>query len=441
MVQTFPYRLFLYAFLGWTFDFYDLVLFAYIKDPISQEFHLSHSAESWLLGLALSTSGIGGILAGILADRYGKRSMLAMTVMIYSVGSAVCGLAPNLWVFIAGRALVGLGVGGEWAIGHGMVAEAVESRIRGRAAAILQAGEPVGAALAALVGFLLVPLVGWRAVLLGSSATALLAVAMRRSMALPNERVNRRVSLAQVFQVGVGQRMVLAWVLAVFKLGTYWTCYIWLPSFLSHEMGQRVGKSILWIMTSQVGQFVGMVTFGSFADRYGRRPAFCVYSLLSATALAVLAFRWQWLAAHPPVFWMTMLVLGFGAGCTAGFGALLAELFPTEVRSTAMGATYNLARAVQLVAPVVVTAMKDAYGLSGGLSVPLVLALCTASWVWVLPETVGIKLPKIFMSPRVAPRRNAGSSSGVQPATSTNGSKSGMQPATAASNSGMHGKV
>ena len=89
-----------------------------------------------------------------------------------------------------------------------------------------------------------------------------------------------------------------------------------------------------------------------------------------------------------------MFALGVGSGCTAGFGALLAELFPTEVRSAAMGATYNLARAAQLVAPVVVQAAVFAGGLSGGLSVPLVLALGTAAWVWVLPETRGIPLPE-----------------------------------------------
>ena len=114
----------------------------------------------------------------------------------------------------------------------------------------------------------------------------------------------------------------------------------------------------------------------------------------------MLAFNWRWLTVHPPLFWLTMLVLGFGSGCTAGFGALLAELFPTEIRSAAMGATYNLARSVQLLAPVVVAAMKLRYGLPGGLAVPLVLALATASWVWMLPETRGITLPRMFMSPR-----------------------------------------
>src|SRR5262245_31546480 len=97
-----------------------------------------------MLGVALGTSGLGGIVAGVVADRFGKRDVLAATVLLYSAGSLVAGLAPTFPVFLAGRALVGLGVGGEWAIGHGMVAEAVEASHRGRASSWLQAGEPVG---------------------------------------------------------------------------------------------------------------------------------------------------------------------------------------------------------------------------------------------------------------------------------------------------------
>ncbi len=422
MAKTFPMKLFLFAFLGWTFDFYDLVLFGFIKDHVSHDLGLSHSTESWLLGVALSSSGIGGIVSGLLADRFGKRTLLALTVLIYSIGSAVCGLAPNLWVFLLGRALVGLGVGGEWAIGHGLVAEAVESQYRGRAAALLQAGEPVGVALAAVAGFLLVPLVGWRAVLLGSSATAMLALFMRRSMALPNEKARRPVSLLKVFRGDVGKKMVLAWVLVVLKLGTYWTCYTWLPSFLLTDMGQGVGKSTRWVLTAQAGQFAGMLAFGNFADRFGRRPTYSVYSIVTAGALAMLAFHWQWLSVHTELFWLTMLTLGIGSGCTAGFGALLAELFPLEVRGMAMGATYNMGRASLLVAPAIVTLMKERYGLPGGLSVPMILAIATASWVWVLPETRGITLPQLFMSPRKGPSpkgrsasSSASSSSGLRP--------------------------
>ena len=147
------------------------------------------------------------------------------------------------------------------------------------------------------------------------------------------------------------------------------------------------------MLTAQSGQLLGMLTFGVVADQVGRRPTFAAYSILTACALAPLAFAWQ--ALSPPLFWAAMFTLGLGSGCTAGFGSLLAELFPTEVRALAMGTTYNLARAAQLLAPVAVQAAVTAGGLTGGLGVPLVLALATAGWVWVLPETRGIALPRL----------------------------------------------
>jgi putative MFS transporter len=399
--MKFPLGLFAFAFLGWTFDFYDLVLLGFVKEHVATDLGLSHAAESWMLGVALGTSGIGGIVSGAIADRIGKRDVLAATVLLYSLGSLVAGLAHSFPVFLIGRGLVGLGVGGEWAIGHAMLAEAVAPTHRGRASAALQAGEPVGVAIAAIAGYLLVPLVGWRWVMIGSSATAILAFAMRRSLHLPNEPAARRPFLemaATLRAAKVGKRLVLAWILGVFKLGTYWTCYTWLPSFLTKQMHQSIGRSLTWVMTAQVGQFTGMVTFGIVSDRVGRRPAFAAYSVLTACAIAPLAFSWRWLSGHPALFWTAMLFLGIGSGCTAGFGALLAELFPSEVRGTAMGTTYNLARTVQLGAPVLVGWAVSRWDIAGGLGVPFCLALMTASWVWLLPETRGIELTGIDYS-------------------------------------------
>ncbi|HVY32315.1 MAG TPA: MFS transporter [Polyangiaceae bacterium] len=391
MAGRFPLKLFLFAFFGWVFDFYDLVLLGFLKDAVGKELGFTHASEGWILGTALGASGIGGLLAGHFADRWGKRRLLALTVLIYSLGSLVCGLAPSVTVFVLGRAIVGLGVGGEWAIGHSMLAEAVKPELRGRASGLLQAGEPVGVMLAAIMGFGLLPIIGWRAVLVGSSVTALLAVFARRSMHLPDEPAPR-APLRELLAPHIFSRVVRAFLLGTFKLGTYWTCYTWLPRFLREEMHQGVGRSLTWVLTAQVGQLLGMLSFGWVADRIGRRPAFFGYSLLTAAAIAPLAFAWRTLSDFPPLFWTAMFCLGLGSGCTAGFGALLAELFPTELRTTAMGTTYNLARGVQLGAPVLVGYAVAAYGLPGGLGVPLVLALATASWVWVLPETRGIEL-------------------------------------------------
>jgi MFS family permease len=387
-------RIYAFALLGWTFDFYDLMLLGFIRKHVADSFHLTPLEDTWLLGVALGTSGLGGLVAGALADRVGKRTMLAWTVLVYSFGSLVSGLAPNAATFVLGRAIVGLGVGGEWAIGHGMLAESVAPEKRGRWAAALQSGEPLGVGLAVLVNYLFVDRVGWRWVLIGSSATALLAFAARRSVHLPNEPAGRRVTLGELARAGIGRRLAAAWVLGVLKLGTYWTCYTWLPTFL-RQMHQADLPVLAWILTAQTGQLLGMVTFGVASDRFGRRPAFSIYSVLTACALAPLALEWQFLIERPALFWLTMFCLGIGSGCTAGFGALLAELFPTEVRGAAMGTTYNMARAAQLLAPRLVQFAVARDGLTGGLMVPVVLACATASWVWVLPETRRIELPTL----------------------------------------------
>jgi len=143
----------------------------------------------------------------------------------------------------------------------------------------------------------------------------------------------------------------------------------------------------MWILTAQSGQLIGMLLFGFVADRYGRRQAYTAYSVLTSAAIYALAFHWEWILPQAGLFWTVMFAMGVGSGCTAGFGALLAELFPTQVRNFAMGTAYNCARGVQFFAPMLVSAFVTRYGVRCGLGVPMVLALATASWVWVLPET------------------------------------------------------
>ena len=390
----FPVRVWLISFLGWTFDFYDLMLISFLLIPIGNDLHLSASEEALILGVALGASGIGGILFGYLSDRYGRKQVMTWTIGLYSLGTALCALSTDPWSLMAFRLLTGLGVGGEWAVGDALVQEAAPGHMRGRAAAYLQAGEPFGVGLAAVMALLVTPLIGWRWVFLVSSASAVLAFVARRHLPESRlwegrkvERLSPMASLELIARQGYLGVLIKGWVLGVFKLGTYWTCYVWLPKFLQNQFHQPVGRSALWILTAQSGQLLGMLLFGHVADRYGRRQAYTAYSILTASALYALAFHWHWLLPQTGLFWTVMFSMGVGAGCTAGFGALLAELFPTEVRNFAMGTAYNCARGVQFFAPMVVGWFVAGYGVRGGLGVPLVLALATATWVWVLPET------------------------------------------------------
>ena len=384
------------------FDFYDLVLFSFLLIPISRDLSLTSSQQAVLLGVALGGSGIGGIPFGYLADLHGRKTVMMWTIGVYSLGTGLTALSVGPWSLLGFRLLTGLGVGGEWAVGHALLAESSPSRMRGRAAAMLQSGEPLGVALAAVVGLLATPHIGWRAVFALSTASALLVLVARRHLpesSLWKDQREERLSPAAALRRMVRARLVApllkGWLLGVFKMGTYWTCYTWLPRFLQEEFNQGVARSALWMVTAQAGQFLGMMAFGFLADRYGRRRSFTVYSLLTAAALYPLAFHWQVLLPRPILFWTVLFSLGLGSGCTAGFGALLAELFPTDIRNFAMGTAYNSARGVQFFAPIVVSLFVSAYGLKGGLGVPLVLALATASWVWTLPETRARDLAQI----------------------------------------------
>jgi MFS family permease len=398
----FPLRTWFISFLGWSFDFYDLVLFSFVLIPIGRELHLTERQEALLLGTALGASGIGGILFGYLSDRFGRKLVMTWTIGLYSLGTALTALATGPVSLVVFRLLTGLGVGGEWAVGHALVQESSPGNMRGRAAAYLQAGEPFGVALAAIVGLLVTPLIGWRLVFLVSSASGLIAFVAQRYVpesALWHQQRQSLLGPVAALRLLWRQRlvplMVKGWILGVLKLGTYWTCYIWLPKFLQQQLQQPIGLSAMWILTAQLGQLLGMLVFGQVSDRFGRRRAYTIYSLVTAAALYPLAFHWPLLLPRPALFWTVMFCLGLGSGCTAGFGALLAELFPTQVRNFAMGTTYNLARGVQFLAPLVVSMFVLRHGLSGGLAVPLVLALGTGVWVWTLPETLRRSLARI----------------------------------------------
>lgn len=404
--DRFPVRIWLIAFAGWMFDFYDLVLFSFLLIPIGRDLHLTDSQEAVLLGIALGGSGIGGIIFGYLSDVFGRKRVMTWTILLYSLGTALTAFASGFLSLLAFRLLTGLGVGGEWAVGHALLAESAPKRMRGRAAALLQAGEPTGVGLAAVVGLLATPLIGWRAIFLVSSASAGVAFLVRRHLpesVLWNRQKEGRLSPLDAMRLLARRRLVApllkGWVLGTFKLGTYWTCYTWLPKFLQNQLHQPIGRSTLWILTAQLGQLLGMIAFGYFADRFGRRRAFTVYSILTAAAIYPLAFHWQAVLPHPLLFWSMMFALGLGSGCTAGFGALLAELFPTEVRNFSMGTAYNCARGVQFFAPLIVAHFVALHGIQGGLSVPLILALATASWVWTLPETRARDLSQVAHDP------------------------------------------
>jgi len=388
--------------LGWLFDFYDLVLFAYLASSIGRDWGWGSSFnhnKALLVGIALATSGAGGIVFGGLADRYGRRAVMSWTILIYSLSTGASALATGIVSLAVLRAVTGLGVGGEWATGHALMAEIFPKEKRGTAAALLQAGEPIGVALAVVAGIWLAPKVGWRAVFLISALPALLIVPIRRHLKespMWLARGARRelfwAPYATLWREHRG-RALQGFVLGCSKLGTYWLAYVWLPEYFAElDVTGTAFSRFKFLLVAQGGQLVGMLVFGPLSDRVGRRPVFTLYSLTTAAGLACLSFFGPELLRRPDWFWPTIGAVGLGSGCTAGFGALLAELFPTSIRNTAMGTVYNCARSFQFVTQLLMAWIADAAGVSSGMLLAAGLAVFTAAWVWTFPETRGILL-------------------------------------------------
>jgi MFS family permease len=185
---------------------------------------------------------------------------------------------------------------------------------------------------------------------------------------------------------------ILALVLAIFDMSAYWLTYSWMPGYLHNERNFSMTKSAWWILVTQTGGFLGYFCFGFVADKLGRRPAYSIYSVIMAVGLLMITVFWDHVAMYPAIILGFMFMVGFGTGMFGGYGSLFSELFPTSIRSTAMGSAFNLARGVQFFTPVVISLIATRYGLGGGIALAALFALLTGAWVWTFPETKGRKM-------------------------------------------------
>jgi MFS family permease len=402
------HRILLMSWAGWVFDFYDLILYTFLLIPIGKELNLSNVQLSFILGASLAATAIGGVVFGVLSDRYGRKSVLEWTILTYSIGTFLSGLAPTLELLVVFRVITGLGVGGEWATGQTYVGETFPAHVRGRYGAFMQTGAPIGVALASVVGGLIAPQIGWRASFLVSVLPAILVIYIRKRLpesdiwlerrrlaALEKgsaDEASRRSKFLLLFSPSYRRLFLLSLVLAIFDMSAYWFTYSWLPGYLTQERQFTMTKSALWILVTQAGGFLGYSTFGFVADRLGRRPAYSIYSVIMAIGLAMITLLWNTIAASPGFILVFMFLVGFGTGMFGGYGPLFSELFPTTIRNTAMGSAFNLARGVQFFTPVVIALIAQQYGLSGGIFLAALFALLTGAWIWTFPETKGKKI-------------------------------------------------
>jgi MFS family permease len=381
------------ASMGWLLDAFDVMLYALILTSVIADLGLTRAQGGLMASLTLAASAVGGLVFGVVADKLGRTKALSLSILLYSVFTFACGFAQTTWQFALFRILLGLGMGGEWASGATLVSETWPEKHRGKALGIMQSCWAIGYGLAAIVVAIVLPRFGWRAVFFAGILPALLTMWIRRSVKEPEMW---KLSRAETVKSSTKFPLRLAIFLTAMNAATmfaWWGLNLWVPSYLSSPSTQGgVGLSTetmaLFVIAMQVGMWLGYVSFGFIADKFGRRPTYISYLLIAALLV------WYYGFAREP--WV-LLVLGplvafFGTGYFSGFGAVAAEIFPTSIRATALGVTYNSGRLLSAIAPFLVGTMVQSRGYGAAFTMTSIFFIIAAALWLGIPETKGRKL-------------------------------------------------
>ena len=381
-------------------DAFDVLLYSIVLATLMREFGMSKATAGLLNALTLIASAIGSFAFGLLADRVGRRRMLSLSILTYSIFTFACGFSTTITMLAVFRFLLGLGMGGEWNAGATLVAESWPSDWRGRALGIVQSSWAIGYALAAIVANLILSRANWRWVFFAGVLPAFLTLWIQRDVPEPELwHRHRRAVPASKADNSVLWRTALPKLIPLLGMNTFlmfawWGLFTWIPAYLAlpATKGGRdftaLGFTSFLVVLNVCGMLPGYLLFGTLADAFGRKRTMILY--LAIGALSVPAFA---VARSPALILLTASITAFfGGGSFAGSAILGSELFPTRIRATALGVSYNTARGISALAPFLIGTLGDRYGLSSAFSasaVAFALAAISAAWV---PETRGVEL-------------------------------------------------
>jgi MFS family permease len=386
--------------LGWMLDAFDIMLYSMVLSSLMPALGMSATTAGQLASLTLIASAGGGLVFGVVADRYGRTRALIWSIVIYSVFTAACGLAQNVLQLAIFRVLLGIGMGGEWASGAALVSETWPAEHRGKALGFMQSAWAVGYAAAAVVTLLVLPTWGWRIVFFVGVVPAFFVIWVQRRVEEPRIWRERRLGTAtsrgrfrDIFTGRLLRLTVPVTLMNACTMFAWWGFNTWIPAYLSMPvaqggigLGTRVMSGLVIFM--QVGMWFGYVTFGFISDALGRKRTYILYLVSAAILIA------SYVTTRNP---LVLLALGpfvafFSTGYFSGFGAVTAEIYPTAIRATAQGFTYNIGRLASAAAPLTVASLAHTHGFGAALlTTSLAFVLAAVTWIWI-PETRGKEL-------------------------------------------------
>lgn len=329
------------GFLGWTLDAFDFFIITFVMGTIAKDFDKSIPEIALTLTATLMARPLGAFIFGLMADRYGRRIPLMISISFYSLIEVLSGFAPNYTVFLILRLLYGIGMGGEWGVGASLVMESVSVRRRGLLSGLLQEGYAVGFLIAAAAYYLVFPHFGWRMMFFIGGLPALVTLFIRAKVKETEAwKRSRKASWKEY-----GKAMKQHWKLFVYliilmsamNLMSHGTQDMY-PTFLQEERHFSTQNTATIAMISMVGAILGGLFFGHFSDKFGRRRIVVIATLLAGAAIPLWVFDGSMAIISVGAFLMQFMV----QGAWGVIPAHINELSPGSLRGFLPGFAYQL---------------------------------------------------------------------------------------------------
>lgn len=371
---------------GFALENMDVMFLSFALSSIAATLKINGAQAGLISSITNLGMLVGGILFGIMGDRFGRVKTFSYTIFIFAFATAAMYWAQDITTIYVLRFLAGIGAGGEYGVGITLIAENFNRDHIGTMTSVAAIGGQIGAILAAVCAAIMLPLFGWRELFLFGLIPVLLTYFIRRHVHESEEFLQvkqqqqtsaQKVSVLALFQTPQRTYQTLALMLMVIvQIAGYFGLMNWLPSIMQKRLGLSISGSSLWMIATIVGMSIGMMTFGKILDYFGPRRAFGIFLL--ASALSVFGIT---LAFNQITLLLAGAILGFFSnGMFGGYGAVISRLYPTAIRSTANNVIVNVGRAIGGFSSVVIGFLMDHYSLlvvMGFLSILYVISFLT----------------------------------------------------------------
>ena len=328
------------SFLGWTLDAFDYFLLVFVIPEVAHDFHVGIPEVAFSLTLTLAMRPLGAFIFGRLADRYGRRPVLMVDIVLFAVLEAASALAPSLAVLLVVRALFGIAMGGEWGIGASLAMESIPPKSRGAVSGLLQEGYAAGYLLGGLFYILLFDHIGWRGMFALGILPALLVLYIRRhvaeSPAWEKARASAKPNLRETMRGRWGLFAYLVVLMMAFNMFSHGSQDLY-PTFLKQQLHFDTRTVGTLTVVLNLGAIVGGLFFGAWSEKVGRRRAIITAALLAVPMVPLWAYGGSVVLLGIGVFLLQIMVQG-------AWGVVpvhLNELSPDTVRGTLPGFAYQ----------------------------------------------------------------------------------------------------